>query len=399
MPAFNFTISLNRNVLPAHLDYIAFMLIKIEPTPEAEQAVKVMPRRVHVVFTIDSSGSMAGEKIEVAKEAVRRRFRKDLGDEDLLSLVTFDNVAKVVLESVSKKSAEDFENKIRSITVGSLTNLYDGIKKSVEILKKTPQGYLRRVVLATDGIPTTGETAHDKIIELVKTARQEYNIMFDVYGIGSDYDYKLCEAIAKAGGGWMRHVEKAAELERLTKTSLDKYKGTVVDKLILSINLVNNVKLEDIIMTMPEIKKLDVEARMWDLGSLSVAQPIVVVARLRVGRGFPPGAHKIAEVQVGTDRKDVVVNFVSDESWMQEDPLVRYYYVISSNLAIIKEKLLNNQDTREDEKLLESLLNSQEARNLMLRDPLFAQIVAKYQKSKTIVDPRTKVDRITHVMD
>lgn len=398
MPAFNLKASLNRNKLPTNYDVPVFLMIRIEPTKESETAVMQLPRKVHIVFTLDTSGSMAGEKLETAKEAIIRRFNKDLSDDDLLSLITFDTNANVVVNSVSKRSAGDFESKVRSIQASGGTNLYDGLDKSIEILANTPPGYLRRIVLATDGVPTVGITDKDKIVELVRNARQNYNIQVDVYGIGADYDPALCDEIARAGGGWMRHVNLAPELEKVTQTTVLMYKATIVDKTILSINLANNVRLDDIVMASPQVQRLSNKDLMWDLGSLVAAQEIIVVAKLIVGKGFPVGINKIAEVWVGATKQDVTAEFVSDQTWMQqEDPLPRYYYVFAANIATIRDKANAGQSTAEEEGTLDQLLKSQDVQNLILRDPIFAQIVSRYNKARTIVDSRTKVDEMTKV--
>ena len=400
MPAFNLTATLNKTTLPTNYDATVFLLVKVEPTKEAEEAVKIRPRKVHIVFTIDNSGSMAGEKLDAAKEAIIRRFRKDLGEEDMLSLVTFSDTAEVILQSVSRKTTTDFESKVRGIGVGSLTNLYDGLVKSIDILKNTPAEYLRRVVLVTDGQPTTGVTDHDKIVKLVKEAKERYNIRFDVYGIGSDYDYELCQRIADAGGGWMRHVEKAVDVEKTTKTSTETYKRTIVDTTILSVSLANNVKLEDVVMALPEIKRLDVSAMQWDCGSLSAGKPIVVVMKLLVGKGFPPGTHKIAEVKVGITKVEVTANFVTDMSFIQENVIQpRLYYLVASTIANMREKAGKELPTSEEERFLNEIISKKEVKDLALNDPYFAVIVASYTSGKTIVDQRTKIDRVTHPMD
>jgi len=80
---------LNRDNLPAGSEVDVFLMVRARPTKEAAAAVQNYRRKVHMAFVIDASGSMCGEKIETAKEAIIRRYQRDLDDDDMLSLITF----------------------------------------------------------------------------------------------------------------------------------------------------------------------------------------------------------------------------------------------------------------------------------------------------------------------
>jgi len=392
---FTVTIDLNRSVLPASTEITLYALVRITPTREAVDWVRNNPRRVHVVFTIDTSGSMAGEKLETAKQAIIRRFRKDLDSDDMISVVTFSNEARVVVSSIKKKDAADFERRIMSLSVEEETNLYDGLEKSIAEFKKTPAGYLKRIVLATDGVPTTGITDHDKIIDLARMAAQQ-GIKIDVYGIGDDYDYSLCSSIAKAAYGWMRHVSKADELDKVSQTTMDIYKGTIIDTLTMRILAEPGVKVSDVIMVYPQVKRLSPSGDVYVLGSLT-GSPIMVAAKLDVGR-FDPGMHKVASVAVGASSRDIVVNFVTDQSWVPEKCDARIYYMYGLRVSQMEENVSAGKPMDTIEKQLHDILSTDCAKQVAINDPYFRQIIARSMAAKTQIDARTKVDSYTNPM-
>ena len=54
--------------------------------------------RLNISLVIDRSGSMSGDKMTKTKEALKA-FARQLGPEDLISLVLFDHIAEVMLHS------------------------------------------------------------------------------------------------------------------------------------------------------------------------------------------------------------------------------------------------------------------------------------------------------------
>lgn len=374
-------------------------MVKLRPTKEAENVVKAHPRRIHVVFVLDVSGSMCGEKLETAKEALLRRYRKDLSDDDLFSIVTFSSSVKIVVDKAQKRTHGDIENMVRSIKCESATDLYSGINMGWDLLKKTPSGYLKRMVVITDGVPTVGITDKDKIVDLVKRIRDD-GVSVDVYGIGDDYDYSLCDSMAKAGGGWMRHVTKPDELEKVSKTAVDRSKGTVVDKLIMEVDLVKGASLEAARLLSPQFVDLDVSKRpyVWDLGTLSIGDVYIITAKMRIDSGFPEGRQKLGEVRVGTIRQEIYVDFVKGTAPFREDPAPRLFFAMSERIAKIVESLKMGIDNKEEAELLRKILDSPEAKSV--NDPYFVALAQRYLattkvEAGTKIDQYTKLDRIT----
>jgi Mg-chelatase subunit ChlD len=400
-------VKLNRDVLTTERDSIVFARVVVKPTKEAEELVRAHPRKVHLAIVVDASGSMCGEKLATAKEAALRRYRKDLADEDYISLITFENEAHVIVDMASKKSRGDIEALVKAIQCGELTNLYEGIEKGIKVLRKTPEGFLRRMVVITDGAPTTGVTDPQKIVELVKEARS-YNIEVSVYGIGSDYVMDLCKAISEAGGGYLRHANEPSQLEQLSRTTVDKAKTTIVDKVELKVDLVDKVELTGAVQIAPRHALISLSPGQknysWDLGSLSLAENVIVAMRLNIKSGFPEGKQKIGEVSIGMIKHDIYVNFAR-EAPFAEDPDARLYYILGDIMGRIANKTITGGDLNEEYRMLNAFASTQEVRDLQMRDLLFAGILAKVlaslsqtkvEQGVTQPDRGTILDRVTN---
>jgi len=387
---------LNRDNLSAGKEAEVFLMVRARPTKEAAAAVQTYRRKVHMAFVIDASSSMCGEKLETAEEAIIRRYQRDLDDDDMLSLITFSKNAKKVVDSAIKKSAKDVEATIRGVQCEASTNLYEGIERAVDVLSKTPSGYLRVMMIATDGQPNEGVTDPAKIVGLVGEARQRHNITTFVYGIGDNYDLNLCGDMAKAGGGAMKNASKPNELEGLTQVLASMIKSTVAPKLALNLIPEAGVEIREAALLAPRAMVLDPRSKPWDAGMVAANDAIIATFKLKIGPRSE-GRQKIAAVALGAVTIDAEAQFVKEAPFAESRPEARIYHMAGVRVANIIEKSKNGVDPADEYGLLDSLLDTQEARDLMTRDPYFARLVKLTQGTK-VEDAKTRVDRLTNVM-
>ena len=385
----------NRQTLTVGQEGDVYILVKIVPSKELREFVSQNPRKVHMAFVLDVSGSMCGEKIEAAKEAILRRFRNDLQDDDVLSLIVFSTFAVVAINSATKKYAvAEVESVIRSIPCGGSTSLYQALTIAIDVLSKTPPGYTRVMIVATDGRPTdVADPNH--VLELIKLAREKHNIITFMYGIGDDYDPALCEEMAKIGGGRMRHVKGAKEIEGLTQAIVSVIKNIVIEKPILKVETEVGTKVEEAFLIYPTLRALDPSATAWDVGAVSARD--IVMASFRVTTySRDVGRRKIATVSFGTVTKPVEVEFVTANSTDEQSPEARLYHEVARVAAKILEK--TKQDLNADAEFAElnKLLAEPVARSLMARDIYFAALVQRVLGTQNL-DGKTRIDRLSNV--
>ena len=160
---------------------------------------------------LDVSGSMRGQKIAQAKEAVRQAVRR-LHDGDVFSLVTFATEVTSVLEPVAIDSQmrKVVESTLQEIDAGGRTALCGGLELGIAKAQLRQQES-NLVLLLSDGQANVGETDLEAIGHRAFQARQE-GLTVSTVGVGTDYNEALMAEIASQGGGRFYHVLKADQI-------------------------------------------------------------------------------------------------------------------------------------------------------------------------------------------
>jgi len=117
-------------------------------------------RQYDVTVVVDVSGSMAGGKLEAAKEGVRQLFNEVLvGQHDRMSVWIFGDQAEKILPMTNRKKV-DIEDVLRRIKVpaNARTSLFDAVDSAMDEMKASQLGGVPhdlQLVVLTDGEDTT----------------------------------------------------------------------------------------------------------------------------------------------------------------------------------------------------------------------------------------------------
>ena len=167
---------------------------------QIEFALNPQPR-CPVVLLLDTSGSMAGPRIE-ALNAGLRRFSQELQADSLAStrleiaVITFDTTVRVVQDFTA---AEDFVPLV--LTAQGSSDMGAGIEKALELIQTRKTTYVQNgvpyyrpwVFMISDGNPTSSyERAAKSVIE----AEQKKQITFFAVGVGQQANMKRLSEIA-----------------------------------------------------------------------------------------------------------------------------------------------------------------------------------------------------------
>jgi len=160
-----------------------------------------------IVLLMDTSGSMAGEKIEDAKKAMLSFLKKTDLSVNEVGLVEFGNDIAIV--SQLSHDEQNLKDSIRRLESGNGTPMLAGIKLSSEAMLMKCRGK-PVMVIATDGQPT--ETEEDILV--YATGIKEDGVCIITIGIGSDVDSEFLKKLASSPGDY-HFAEASFELEKI----------------------------------------------------------------------------------------------------------------------------------------------------------------------------------------
>jgi Ca-activated chloride channel family protein len=206
---------LDQVMAPAGRGVERYLLITLRtpaqlPPAEAARSESGRPP-LSLTAVLDVSGSMAGEKLAQAKDAVRQALAR-LREEDSLSLVTFGSEVRSVLEptAVSDQARRVITSALQEISAGGMTALCGGLELGIaKALGARRDTSL--VLLLSDGQANIGETDLEQMGHRAFSARRN-GLIVSTLGVGSDYNEALMVEIAMQGGGRFYHIQRANQI-------------------------------------------------------------------------------------------------------------------------------------------------------------------------------------------
>jgi Ca-activated chloride channel family protein len=208
-----------------------YFLLSVAPNVE-EKPEEAQPKSI--LFVLDTSGSMAGEKIDQAKGALRYCVNS-LKPADSFGLVTFATEAASFREALIPASKEnvaavrEFIDKIEA-RGGTATN------EALLLALKTIKGAkgLPMIVFLTDGLPTIGETNTEAILKNIAGANADKARLF-VFGVGYDVNTQLLDKLADDNHGAPDYVSPKENIEIKVSSFYQKVANPVLSDLKLEI--------------------------------------------------------------------------------------------------------------------------------------------------------------------
>ncbi len=196
---------------------------------------------MNLAFVIDKSGSMSAEhKMEWVKKAFDI-FIERVRDKDFVSLVVFDNEARVVFPSTQMNSRERrlrFSDTVHRITPGGGTNLVAGLRLGYqEVLSNFRGEYTNRVLFLTDGMGGA-----QGMLDMAQTYR-EMGINVSTIGVGRSFNLELMVELSKKGGGSSRFISDMEEMERIFGSELDRMVVPAANDLRMKLEFLEDVEI------------------------------------------------------------------------------------------------------------------------------------------------------------
>lgn len=195
------------------------VIIKIDVEALPDRSGRRLPLNIAIV--LDRSGSMSGRKLEQACQGALEVVRQ-LRDEDVLSLVTYDTEVQIVKSARRVgDSREEFRSAIREIYSGGSTALYEGVQEGGRQLEEfLSDKRVNRVILLSDGLANVGPSSPREIARLGQRLAQR-GISVSTIGLGADYNELTMTALAEASDANYYYVQDVEKLPSIFERELD----------------------------------------------------------------------------------------------------------------------------------------------------------------------------------
>ena len=161
-----------------------------------------------LVVVLDRSGSMEGQKLNDARQAVIHLLDQ-LGPDDRLALVTYSNdvQAQSGLVPMTEANRRRLASAVEHLHAGGGTNLGGGLKRGMEMLMHAPSDLRqRKVILISDGLANQGVTDPNALGRMASAA-VENRFSISTVGVGLEFNEMLMTAIADQGAGHYTFLE------------------------------------------------------------------------------------------------------------------------------------------------------------------------------------------------
>ena len=190
-----------------------YFTLTVQP-PRSIDADKVPGREI--VFVLDTSGSMSGAPMDMAK-ATMRRFIGGLGPDDAFQVIRFSESASGLGDEMMEVTPDNVDRALEyvdALSGGGGTRMTEGIRASLGLPHRSDR--LRYVVFLTDGYIGNESEIFELIAEEIGAAR-----LFSL-GVGSSVNRYLLDGMARMGRGSVTYVDLDQPTEPVVERIYDK---------------------------------------------------------------------------------------------------------------------------------------------------------------------------------
>jgi Ca-activated chloride channel homolog len=235
---------------------VAYVLLDItdETSSNSKSEIRNSQSTLNLSLVLDTSGSMAGAKLQNLKRAVDWVI-DHLSERDTLAITLFDDEVHPLVRSTTLHDREAMHKQIDAIREAGGTAMSKGLLVGLdEAMKGRRDGAVSRIVVLTDG-QTWGDA--DRCKQLAAQAGVA-GIPITALGVGAEEDWSidLLDALATESGGYSGYIARPEEIAQSFENTLRTMQATAFQNLRITFNPAGGVQARTIYRVAPVISRL-----------------------------------------------------------------------------------------------------------------------------------------------
>jgi Ca-activated chloride channel family protein len=178
-------------------------------------------RHTNVYLVVDTSGSMRGDKLSQAQEALRVFLDQIQGDQERVGLIRFSSGVDtmVYLDELGNNRAT-LESAVNSLEAAGDTALLDAVNEAYQrLVELGDTERINAIVVMTDGRENNSSISLTRLVRALKSNSDVPVVVFCI-AYGDDADFGTLQAIAEPSGGQVLQgdLETIRELYKILST-------------------------------------------------------------------------------------------------------------------------------------------------------------------------------------
>lgn len=260
----------------ANLDEKQLHYLLVEICAPAETVVEPLPLNLSLV--IDCSTSMDGDRLDYVKSTVQM-IVKQLAPTDMLSIVSFNDRAEVLVQTTPAEDALSILGPVRRLSASGGTEIYQGLLAGLEEMRKVPfEAHNNHLVLLTDG-HTYGDG--QTCLEAAKAAAK-LGIAFTALGIGVDWNDQFLDDLVAPSGGQVTYIESPEQVHDQLQQRIEGLGAVYARNVRLLTEFEDGVTLNAAFKVAPFAQPLARNGRQCALGNVSYESSLAVLLEMIV---------------------------------------------------------------------------------------------------------------------
>ncbi len=254
---------------------------------------------VDAAFVLDRSGSMGGDALSLAKQAILSAVSR-LTDRDRIALVVYDNEVDTLLPLMPATAGtrQALRSVLAMVDARGSTNLSGGWLQGCGQLAGSvgdeaagaSAERVHRVILLTDGQANQGIVDPDELATHAQELRQR-GIITTTLGVGLDFDGPFLSQLAEAGGGNFAFIEQPGQLAAFFARELDELVSIAARGVSVAVSVPAGATL-DLLNNYPS--ETGAGTTHIAVGDLPEASEVELIARVTFSSSVAGIAHQIA---------------------------------------------------------------------------------------------------------
>lgn len=271
------------------------LLIKLQaPVKEYED----VSTPINLCLVLDRSGSMAGDKLQETIESVKMIIA-NLRNDDILSVVIFGDLVNTLIPPQKVTSSRDHLLKaVEGIKAAGSTNLSGGLLMGIEHLNKSKtDDSINRLLLLTDGCANAGITDPKKLVNLVRSAKQENSIITTTLGFGEEFNEDLLIEMANSATGNFYYIQNVDDAPKFFSEELHGIQQVVAQNIVVEIQPETKI-VEKIEQTSSHVEYMNNTNLFVELGDAIAGEEKKILFAMEIPKIKKQKNAKIAQIQI-----------------------------------------------------------------------------------------------------